>query len=274
VTRRLAAALVATLGLWQGAWATPPEISPRPEARAEAAQAPAPGDPARRADAIAGAGVVSAVSGTLLRSPRPVPRPGRGASAMAAAVPIPRQPQPPAATGLGGAVCGDPAIVGVAIPAIEGRLDGCGVAAPVRVTAIAGVALSMPSTMDCPTAQALKTWLQRGAVPAVGRMGGGIARLEVAGAYACRPRNNRKGAKISEHGKGRAIDIAAIGLRDGSLLRVQADWTDRRRGKVLRAMHRAACGPFGTVLGPGADAEHQDHFHFDTARYRGGSYCR
>jgi len=39
-------------------------------------------------------------------------------------------------------------------------------------------------------------------------------------------------------------------------------------------MHRAACGPFGTVLGPNADRFHQDHFHFDTARHRSGPYCR
>jgi hypothetical protein len=42
----------------------------------------------------------------------------------------------------------------------------------------------------------------------------------------------------------------------------------------MRRMHRGACGPFGTVLGPEADRYHQDHFHFDTARYRSGSYCR
>jgi len=37
---------------------------------------------------------------------------------------------------------------------------------------------------------------------------------------------------------------------------------------------RAACGPFGTVLGPESNRFHRDHFHFDTARYRSGSYCR
>jgi hypothetical protein len=28
------------------------------------------------------------------------------------------------------------------------------------------------------------------------------------------------------------------------------------------------------VLGPNANSFHRDHFHFDTARYRSGSYCR
>jgi hypothetical protein len=28
-------------------------------------------------------------------------------------------------------------------------------------------------------------------------------------------------------------------------------------------VRKAACGPFRTVLGPGADADHSLHFHFD-----------
>ena len=46
------------------------------------------------------------------------------------------------------------------------------------------------------------------------------------------------------------------------------------RGKALKKMHKIACGPFGTVLGPNANRFHRDHFHFDTARYRSGSYCK
>jgi hypothetical protein len=87
-------------------------------------------------------------------------------------------------------------------------------------------------------------------------------------------RNNQPGAKVSEHGSGRAIDIAGIGLNDESEMSVLTDWNSGAKGRALRQMHRAACGPFGTVLGPEADRFHRDHFHFDTARYRSGSYCR
>ena len=52
------------------------------------------------------------------------------------------------------------------------------------------------------------------------------------------------------------------------------DWNSADDGAQLRQMWRAACGPFGTVLGPEANRFHRDHFHFDTARYRSGSYCR
>ena len=43
---------------------------------------------------------------------------------------------------------------------------------------------------------------------------------------------------------------------------------------AMRKMHRTACGPFGTVLGPDSDRFHRDHFHFDTAKYRSGPFCR
>ncbi len=173
-----------------------------------------------------------------------------------------------------GAICGDPNIQGRAIPAIPGRLAGCGIANPVQVTSVHGIALSTAATMDCQTAQALSAWVRNGAVPAVGNMGNGIAQFRVAAHYACRTRNSQPGARISEHGKGRAIDISAIRLRNGETITLLEGWGDRRQGPVLRRMWQAACGPFGTVLGPEANRFHRDHFHFDTARYRSGPYCR
>lgn len=173
-----------------------------------------------------------------------------------------------------GAVCGDLAIQGEAIGKVPGRIRGCGVADAVRVRSVSGVGLSQSSVMDCTTANALKTWLEKSAKPALARKGGGLKTLRVAAHYACRTRNNKKGAKISEHGKGRAIDISGFKLADGSELTVLKGWHARSTSKALRRMHRDACGPFGTVLGPKADRYHQDHFHFDTARYRSGSYCR
>jgi len=101
-----------------------------------------------------------------------------------------------------------------------------------------------------------------------------VTSLKVAAHYACRTRNSRKGARISEHGKGRAIDIAAFRLDNGDEISVLDDWNSSRKGRILRRLHASACGPFGTVLGPDSDRHHQDHFHFDTARHRNGSYCR
>lgn len=46
-----------------------------------------------------------------------------------------------------------------------------------------------------------------------------------------------------------------------------------RRALFLRRIHREACGPFGTVLGPDANAAHADHFHFDGAARRSSAFC-
>lgn len=173
-----------------------------------------------------------------------------------------------------GTVCGDPDLQGDVVGYIPGRIKGCGVKDAISLRSVAGVPLSQHAQIDCTTAKALKTWVVKGLKPAVGKRGGGVLGLRVAAHYACRTRNNQRGAKISEHGRGRAIDISGITLRDGSEITVLKGWRSRTDGPILRKAHKAACGPFGTVLGPESDRFHQDHFHFDTARHRSGSYCR
>lgn len=173
----------------------------------------------------------------------------------------------------GGGLCGDPLLVGEPIGDIDGR-GVCGIEDAVKLRAVGHVTLSQPAMVECSTARALRTWLEKGAIPAVGERGGGVAGLRVAAHYACRTRNHQRGAKISEHGKGRAIDISAINLADGSAITVLEGWNSKADSAALRHMHKTACGPFGTVLGPNSDRFHRDHFHFDTAKYRNGSYCR
>ncbi|APX12266.1 extensin-like domain-containing protein [Tateyamaria omphalii] len=172
-----------------------------------------------------------------------------------------------------GQVCGDPDLQGDEVGFVPGRISGCGIGEAVRLRSVSGVTLSQSALMDCTTAKALKQWTERGAKPALRGTGGGLVGFRVAAHYACRTRNNQPGARISEHGKGRAIDISGFQLQDGTSLTVLNDWNSRHR-RALRRMHEAACGPFGTVLGPNSDRFHRDHFHFDTARHRGGAYCR
>lgn len=174
----------------------------------------------------------------------------------------------------GGGLCGDPGLEGSVSGFVPGEIEGCGIDGAVRLTSVHGVRLSQPATLDCRTARTLGDWVVQSATPEVGRMGGGLSGLRVAAHYACRTRNSQRGARISEHGKGRAIDISALQLRDGSEISVLGDWGQGPKGRVLRNVRRQACGPFGTVLGPGSDRFHHDHLHFDTARHRGGAYCR
>lgn len=204
-----------------------------------------------------------------LYSLMPLARPDLSPISVSAALPATSRRK----TAKGGLVCGIPAIKGKEIPPIRASVKGCGLAEGVRVTSISGVRLSTPVDIDCPTAKALNGWVNDTLIPAVGDAGGGVAGLEVAASYVCRPRNNQKGNRISEHGKGHAVDISAIVLENGKAINVQSDWGRGKGGRILKKVRAAACGPFTTVLGPGSDRFHRDHLHLDTARGR-GAYCR
>lgn len=173
-----------------------------------------------------------------------------------------------------GPVCGVAAIRGEAVGQVDHPNNACGIADAVRVHEVSGARLSQPALMDCQTARTINSWVVNQMDPIVGKAGGGVVELKVAAHYVCRTRNHKPGAKISEHGKGHAIDFSAFRLRDGSEISVLKDWGVGPKGRILKALHKSACGPFGTVLGPGSDGYHRDHFHFDTARYRSGAYCR
>jgi len=172
-----------------------------------------------------------------------------------------------------GSVCGVRSIKGTNAARISGR-GGCGIANPVKVTEVAGIPLTRELVVNCTTAKRLDKWVARSVKPTIGRKGGGLASIQIIGGYSCRTRNSRSGAKLSEHAKGNAVDIAGFKLRDGTIYSVKRDWRRGRGRKPLRRIHKSACGPFGTVLGPNADRHHQDHFHMDVARHRSGSYCR
>jgi hypothetical protein len=165
-----------------------------------------------------------------------------------------------------GSVCGVAAIKGEEIARIRSKVGGCGVEDPVAVTSVAGVRLSQTATVDCSIAKALNQWVEEVAQPA---FDGKLVEMQVAAHYICRSRNNVRGAKISEHGKGRAIDISAFILSNGKVLTVAQNYN-----KLLRRIYKAGCGYFMTTLGPGSDGYHEDHFHFDTSARKGGAYCR
>ena len=263
--RRLALVLtVAALPV--AALAEAPDRSYRPEARPGAEAEPA--RPLREASRFVGD-----VLGRLAPSKtgRPEGRPEGGEIAVVAR----RAPQSLGDLTFGPeiALCGVDDIRGRKMRPVPGRISGCGIAEPVRVASIAGVALSRPVAMDCRTARALRQWTAAGLKPAIGKLGGGATSLRVAAGYACRTRNNQPGGKISEHGRGRAIDISAIGLRNGQTIEVLTGWDHSQTGPALKNAWRAACGPFSTVLGPEADRFHKDHLHFDTTPGR-GPYCR
>lgn len=204
---------------------------------------------------------------------RPRPRPAGLAEQVELASAVMEEPVPEKSkkkkdkTSKKGSVCGDPAIKGEALAPIKAKVKGCGLEAPVRVTAIDGIRVNQPATISCDTAAAMKNWINKGLRPAMGNRE--VVEIRIAASYICRPRNNVKGAKISEHGRGKALDVAGFVFSDGKEWSVLRDYN-----KQIRKAHKAACGIFGTTLGPGSDGYHEDHLHFDIASYRGGPYCR
>lgn len=216
---------------------------------------------------------------TALVRPQIRPADGRPINTTAPAISQRPTTRPPAVTRAAeqhaaalrrGQVCGDPAIQGETVGRVNGR-GRCGIENAVRVRSVAGITLQPAATIDCPTATALKRWITTGALPATN---GQATSLRVVSHYACRNRNASSTGRLSEHAFGKAIDIAGIGLKSGREISVLTGWTSSRDRDALRTMWRAACGPFGTVLGPNANRFHRDHFHFDTASYRSGPYCR
>ena len=85
--------------------------------------------------------------------------------------------------------------------------------------------------------------------------------------YECRGRNGESSAKLSEHAFGNAADIERIKLGDGQTIEIK-DAIDgaSRYQPVLAGLRAAGCQYFMTVLGPGANAAHASHFHFDLQR--------
>lgn len=172
-------------------------------------------------------------------------------------------------------ICGTPDILGVEVDDIRpGSKSSCGIDDPVKVYAIGSVRLSTPALVNCQAATTLRTWLTEGAQPAARDSRTQITELKIAASYACRSRNSQRGARLSEHAKGNAIDISGFTLEDGTKITVLKNWASGKYAKMLKAFRAKACGPFGTVLGPGSDRFHRDHFHFDVADYRSGPYCR
>ncbi|MBL8587825.1 MAG: extensin family protein [Methylobacteriaceae bacterium] len=155
------------------------------------------------------------------------------------------------------------------------EIDGpgiCGMDHPFKVAALGdgAVAFSAPVTLACPVISELDRWVSEVVQPAAqARFGHGVVGLERVGGYACRGMNNQRGARLSEHSFGNAFDIAGFRLADGRVVSIAKGWKseDAQEQAFLRESLAGACEIFTTVLGPGADAFHYDHFHLDLARH-------
>ncbi|WP_349371383.1 extensin family protein [Salinarimonas sp.] len=148
--------------------------------------------------------------------------------------------------------------------AIDGEGD-CGAAFPLRVTAIGDVALEPAITVRCPVARALAGWLDESVIPAAdAHLDAEIATVFTAGAYVCRGRNRQEGARLSEHAFANAVDITGVDFVARTAVPVEPrDGRETPEARFQREIRAEACAHFRTVLGPGSDAYHDDHLHFD-----------
>ena len=156
----------------------------------------------------------------------------------------------------------------------ESSADGCSLPYPVSVRSLgSGIVLEPAALMDCAVAETMARFTTSVIQTALkDTYGHEVKSIAQASAYVCRPRHGT--GKLSEHAFGNALDIASITLEDGTSIDVKPD-PDERAAKVLATIRTAACGPFKTVLGPGSDADHATHLHFDLApRQNGGAFCQ
>ena len=152
--------------------------------------------------------------------------------------------------------------------------SGCSVEWPASVSALSKeVKLEPAAVMTCATALRAAEFVRDHIGPkATAILGSPLVSIRQDSAYVCRPRNGT--TKLSEHAFGNALDIGAFTLKDGRTV-VVGSATKREEGEFMLAVRLAACGPFTTVLGPGSDADHASHFHFDLAKRRPGStFCQ
>ena len=148
----------------------------------------------------------------------------------------------------------------------------CGVEHPFKVTALSegAVKITGTQTFGCPMVAALDQWLEKVIQPiAQVRFGQNVVELTAVGSFSCRPANNVPGAKLSEHSFANATDIGGFKLADGHHIVIARDWpkgTEQEKA-FLREAIAGACEIFTTVLGPGYNALHYNHFHLDLAQH-------
>lgn len=157
-------------------------------------------------------------------------------------------------------------------PVSDHEDDACGISAPVQIRDVSpGLGVGDP-ILRCDMSLALVEWLQDVVVPATERLEDDVTLTGVipGTTYNCRRRNNQPDGKLSEHAFGNAFDVMGLTFdgREPLAIGPEAEGADATLQKRIR---EESCEIFSTVLGPGSDPAHDNHFHFDI-RQRDGDY--
>lgn len=158
-------------------------------------------------------------------------------------------------------------VVGKMLPPIAEGV--CGERSPLLIEAVNAngrtIPLSSPVTTNCEMAAALAEWAADVDAYAGAALDSPLAEISTGTSYMCRARVGGGEEFTSEHGFANAVDVVGFTLANGDSMSVEENWLPATapEGKLLRQSHGAACGLFSTVLGPEANADHEDHLHLD-----------
>lgn len=155
-----------------------------------------------------------------------------------------------------------------------GNGGSCGIANPVRVSRLSGgVVIKPAAVLNCRMALEFAKWVKKDVQPAARlRYLSGVGEIQNMSSYSCRTIGNKRGGRLSEHSFGNAIDIGGLTLNNGKVLKVhKPGFFALRQSSLLNKIRADACDRFTTVLGPGYNADHADHFHLDLMSRKGRS---
>jgi len=153
-------------------------------------------------------------------------------------------------------------------PVREGR---CSIENPVLLSSLPnGIEIAPASLMACPVAESLARWMSEVVAPEAERQfQSAPTKLLIGTSYQCR--DQRNGAKLSEHALGNGVDVMGFEFAKRAPLSIASQSENSPEATFQSAIQKAACPIFNTVLGPGSDAAHGDHLHLDL-RARKGDY--
>jgi hypothetical protein len=146
--------------------------------------------------------------------------------------------------------------------------EGCGIDGAVKLKGV-GVPLNRPLLMACTTALSLADFEAKVVVPAATELlGKKVTTITSAGSYDCRGQRSDHPERLSEHAKGKAIDITGFTLEDGSRITVLRNWSGKdEKAEFLHKVAAGACKMFAVVLTPKTNKLHRDHLHMDNGPY-------
>jgi len=152
--------------------------------------------------------------------------------------------------------------------------DACVIEKPVILKSTKGkdpVEFPPSLLLDCSFARHVAEFTADVVQPlALFHMGKSIKQVQSGQGFECRRRNNALTGKLSEHAFGNATDWVGFKFDDGQQLSIKAEELVKSpQAEFLNAVRAAGCGYFTTVLGPGSNAAHATHFHFDRGRTKG-----